>query len=134
MNILLVEDEPELSVLAAETMEGMGHDVQVVSGVEDAMEALQSRGKELDLMIADHRLPDGWGVALCLQCRVKYPDIIVAVVSGCLTPENIDLLKDFKIPYWTKPVLYSTVLRELLGPGKIPPKVQKQVPNPDWQA
>lgn len=127
MNILLVEDEPELSVLAAETMEGMGHTVHVVSGVEDALKALEDKSIPLDLMIADHRLPDGWGVALALQCHVKYPDIRVAVVSGCLTPENISLLKDFSIPYWTKPVLYSTVLRELIGPHKIPSGVRKQV-------
>lgn len=125
MKILLVEDEPELSVLAAETMEGMGHKVEVVSGVEDALKSLEDHHEEIDLMIADHRLPDGWGVALVLQCRVKYPKIRVAVVSGCLTPENISLLNDFKIPFWTKPVLYSTVLRELLGP-KLPPKINKR--------
>jgi DNA-binding NtrC family response regulator len=121
MNILLVEDEPELSQIASETMEGMGHKVHVVAGVEDAMAALEDKTKELDLLIADHRLPDGWGVALCLQCRVKYPEIRVAVVSGCLTPENIELLDEYKIPYWKKPILYSKVMRELLGPPKAPP-------------
>ncbi|NDV61810.1 response regulator [Puniceicoccales bacterium CK1056] len=121
MNILLVEDEPELSQIACETIEGMGHKVKVVAGVEDAIAALEDETQALDLMIADHRLPDGWGVALCLQCKVKFPQVRVAVVSGCLTDENIELLDEYKIPYWKKPVLYSTVMRELLGPPKLPP-------------
>lgn len=121
MNILLVEDEPELSQIASETMEGMGHKVTVVAGVEDAMAALEDESKKFELMIADHRLPDGWGVALCLQCKVKFPEIKVGVVSGCLTPENIEMLEEYKIPYWKKPILYSKVMRELLGPPKLPP-------------
>ena len=120
MNILLVEDEPELSQIAAETMEGMGHQVEVVSGVEDALKALVNNTPHL--MIADHRLPDGWGVALCLECRVKHPRVKVAVVSGCLTPENMEMLKEYRIPYWVKPVLYSTVLRSLLSPKQPPVK------------
>lgn len=128
MNILLVEDEPELSQLAAETMEGMGHKVTVVSGVDDAIAALEDEGNEIQVMLADHRLPDGWGVALCLQCRVKHPHIRVAVVSGCLTPENIELLEDFKIPYWVKPVLYSKVVRDLLRP-KLDAPIQNLEPE-----
>ena len=93
MNILLVEDEPELSQMAAETMESMGHKVTAVAGVEEAIGILEDPAKDIGLMIADHRLPDGWGVALCLQCRVKYPRMKVAVVSGCLTPENIEFLR-----------------------------------------
>jgi DNA-binding NtrC family response regulator len=119
MNILLVEDEPELGQLAAETMEGMGHSVVTVTGVEAAMEILEDPSRLPDIMVADHRLPDGWGIALCLQCRVKHPRIKVAVVSGCLTPENVELLEEYAIPYWRKPVLYSKVLRELLRP-KVP--------------
>ena len=120
MHILLVEDEPELSQLAAESMEGMGHHVTVVSGVEAALASLESSAGDLDLMIADHRLPDGWGVALCVQSRVKYPQLKVCVVSGCLNPENIELLEEYKIPYWQKPVLYSSVLRKMQNPPSFP--------------
>lgn len=130
MNILLVEDEPELSQLAAETMEGMGHKVWTVAGVEDALSILEDVDKSIDILIADHRLPDGWGVALCLQSRVKYPRIKVAVVSGCLTPENIELLDEYRIPYWVKPVLYSKVLRELLRPKPSAPVLNPDPPEP----
>lgn len=124
MNILLVEDELELSRMAVETMEGLGHRVTAVVGVQEALEILESEDHDIGLVIADHRLPDGWGVALCLQCRVKYPSLKVAVVSGVLSPENIEMLDEYKIPYWHKPVLYSTVLRELLRPK--PPPVTRQ--------
>ncbi len=120
MHILLVEDEPELSRLAAVAMEDMGHQVTVVSGVEAALAQLQGKAAELDLMIADHRLPDGWGVALCVECRVKFPKLKVCVVSGCLNSENVELLEEFNIPYWRKPVLYSSVLRKMLRPQPSP--------------
>jgi DNA-binding NtrC family response regulator len=123
MNILLVEDEPELSQLAAESMEHMGHKVLCVTGVQEALKALADEKNDLGLMISDHRLPDGWGVALVLECRVKYPRLKVAVVSGVLTPENVELLEEYNIPYWHKPVIYSKVLRTLLRPP--PPPVRK---------
>lgn len=122
MNILLVEDEPELSKLAAESMGHMGHNVLCVTGVQAALEALKDESNDIGLMISDHRLPDGWGVALCLECRVKYPRLKTAVVSGVLTPENVEMLEEYNIPYWHKPVIYSKVLRALLRPP--PPPVR----------
>lgn len=123
MNILLVEDEPELSQLAAESIQNMGHKVLTVTGVQGALEALKDEKNDIGLMIADHRLPDGWGVALVLESRIKYPRLKVAVVSGVLTPENVDLLEEYNIPYWHKPVIYSKVLRALLRPP--PPPVRE---------
>jgi DNA-binding NtrC family response regulator len=123
MHILLVEDEPELSRLAAETMENMGHQVTMVSCVHDAMSFIEDHEGEVDLVIADHRLPDGWGVALCIEFRVKYPKLKTCVVSGCLNHENIAMLQEYGIPFWQKPVLYSTVLRKMTAPK--PPEVKK---------
>jgi len=114
MEILLVEDEPELSRLAAETIEQMGHAVTTVSEVHAAMDLLEKEPGKFKIMIADHRLPDGWGVALCVQCKVKFPQMRTAVVSGVLSPENIEMLEEYEIPYWRKPVLYSTVLKQLI--------------------
>ena len=116
MKILLVEDEPELSQVAAESLEHMGHEVLQVTGVHTALAALEDSSLEIDLMIADHRLVDGWGVALVVECRVKHPHVRVGIVSGCLEAEEVQLLEDYGIPYWRKPVLYSNVVRELIRP------------------
>ena len=64
-------------------------------------------------MIADHRLSDGFGVAFCVQCRVRYPDLLLAVVSGCLTHADIELMQQYNVPFWRKPMLYTQVVNEL---------------------
>lgn len=113
---MLVEDEPELSQVAAESLEHLGHEVVQVAGVHSALAVLSESAQDIDILIADHRLTDGWGVALVLECRVKYPRLRVGIVSGCLEPNEIEMLEEYGVPYWKKPVLYSIVVRELIRP------------------
>jgi two-component system OmpR family response regulator len=115
MNILLVEDEPELSRLAADSLRNLGHTVDTVSGVEEALAQLEANHSRLHLLIADHRLPDGWGIALCLQTMIKYPSMKVAVVSGCLSPDDVATLEAYKVPFFRKPILYSTVIKAIMA-------------------
>lgn len=133
MKILFVEDEPELSALAVDTMESMGHTVVAVANVHSALEILEKDSNSYNLLIADHRLPDGWGIALCLQCRVKYPNVRLGVVSGCLTPRDINTLDEYQIPWFSKPVLYSTVIKRITRTPPASKKVAKLPPPEEPQ-
>lgn len=113
MRILFVEDESELNELATGQLERGGHVVVSVKSVSEAQEVIDREGAQIDCVIADHRLPDGFGVAFCVQCRVRYKHIVVGVVSGCLTRKDIELMDEYAVPHWTKPVLYSQVATAL---------------------
>ena len=65
------------------------------------------------LIIADHRLPDGFGIDFLIHQTKVSPQIPSVIVSGCLTAADAALLNRMGIPYYRKPVLYSHVVRKL---------------------
>jgi len=116
MRILFIEDEWELNEVASEQLRVMGHQVHSMLGVAQSQRYMEEHPDSIDVIIADHRLPDGQGVKFVIEARRANPRLKVAVVSGCLTEDDIALLVQEKIHYFTKPLLYSTVLRALTRP------------------
>lgn len=113
MRILFVEDEPELSSLAASQLSNMGHTVFTASSVEDAYAIYERNRQQIEMVLADHRLPDGHGIDFILDISRQNPKLRVAVISGVLTSLDIEVMREQNIPYFVKPVLYSNVVKEL---------------------
>lgn len=128
MRILFIEDEWELNEVASEQLRSMGHQVNSMLGIEDARRFMEDHPDAIDLIIADHRLPDGQGVKFVIDARRANPRIKVAVVSGCLTDDDIALLQQERIHYFNKPLLYSTVLRALTRPPTGPIEIDEPAP------
>lgn len=132
MKILLIEDELEMSSLAVSQLNKLGHDVLTAHSLRDAYAIYTEQKEQLDLIIADHRMPDGPGVDFILDLSYTEEQVRLAVVSGCLTSTEKRLLEERKIPYFQKPILYSTVVSSF--PKKTPPNaapVQKVESNED---
>jgi DNA-binding NtrC family response regulator len=134
MRILFIEDEWELNEVASEQLRSMGHQVNSMLGIEEARRFMEDHPDTIDLIIADHRLPDGQGVKFVIDARRANPRIKVAVVSGCLTDDDIALLQQERIHYFTKPLLYSTVLRALTRPPMGPIELDVPAPAEDEKA
>lgn len=124
MKILFIEDEQELNVLGATQIGQLGHEVISAFGVEEARKIMESEdGNEIDAVIADHRLPDGWGVDYLVSLQKERPTLRLAIVSGCLTAKDEEALNDADIPYFRKPLIYSTVIKRM---RHRPPPVPKR--------
>ncbi|MEM8868471.1 MAG: response regulator [Verrucomicrobiota bacterium] len=113
MNILLVEDEPTLAESAIAQMESRGHTVHYAKDLEGAHNILKDQSFTIQLIIADHNLPDGLGVDFAIAVKGTYPRMESAIVSGCLTPADVERLELVGIPYFHKPLLYAKVLDRL---------------------
>ena len=139
MRILLIEDEWELNEVASEQLRTMGHQVHSMLGIEEARRFIEDHPDTIDVIVADHRLPDGQGIKLVIEARRANPRLKVAVVSGCLTEDDIMLLQQEQIHYFNNPLLYSTVLRALTRPpiGAFgldkpnPPEEEEIAPEPN---
>ncbi|RKX33025.1 MAG: hypothetical protein DRP71_11135 [Verrucomicrobia bacterium] len=131
MRILFIEDEWELNEVASEQLRSMGHQVNSMLGIEDARRFMEDHPDGIDLIVADHRLPDGQGVKFVIEARRANPRLKVAVVSGCLTDDDIALLQQERIHYFNKPLLYSTVLRALTRPPMGPIEMDDPAPTED---
>lgn len=81
-SILLVEDEPLISDLAAEALVEQGFEVQTVSTAGDALRHLAS-GSRIDVLFTDVNLPGGMdGAMLAQRARELHPDLPVIYTSG----------------------------------------------------
>lgn len=112
MKILFIEDEVDLSALGAEQLRSLGHEVFEAPSLQVARAYLDDPSIKIHLIIADHRLPDGYGIDFLIEQAESAMPIPAVVVSGCLTPADIAVLNRVGIPFFRKPVLYSYVVRK----------------------
>jgi CheY-like chemotaxis protein len=81
-SVLLVEDEPLISGVAAEALEEQGFAVATVSNADDALQRIRS-GSPVDILFTDVILTGGMdGAALARRARELWPDLPVIYTSG----------------------------------------------------
>jgi two-component system cell cycle sensor histidine kinase/response regulator CckA len=80
--ILLVEDEEGLRTLNARGLVSRGYTVlEAANGVE-AMEVLEKRGGDVDLVVSDVVMPEMDGPTLLKEMRQRNPELKIIFVSG----------------------------------------------------
>jgi CheY-like chemotaxis protein len=78
--ILIVEDDGDLAENLAEIVEGLGHEVEVASSAERALELVRS--KPFHGIITDFRLPGKTGIELIRELRASGIAVPIVVVSA----------------------------------------------------
>ena len=80
--ILVVDDEPELALIAESTLSRYGYSVLNASTASEAIKILDSH-PEVDLLFSDVVMPGGMdGFALAKYAKQKYPKIKTLLASG----------------------------------------------------
>jgi DNA-binding NtrC family response regulator len=129
MNILFIEDEKDLAVTAIAQLELKGYTVFPAYDIAGAQAVLDDPERRVDFIIADHRLPDGMGIQFLIEIKQSFPQCKCAIVSACLTDQNIETLQALKIPYYHKPLLYGKVIDELRRELSVRAKVYQKPEN-----
>jgi len=84
LRILHVDDDPEIRLLIAGSLQEFGY---IVATAGTVAEALQLAGDlEFNLCILDIRLPDGTGIELCQQLRDLQPGVPIVYYSAYAEP------------------------------------------------
>jgi CheY-like chemotaxis protein len=87
LHILIVDDQKEATRLMRSNLESLEHDFtisDVLSGEEALLELARN---EIDLLIADVRLPGISGIELMDKFKTRNPDVKVILVSGVTDPK-----------------------------------------------
>jgi two-component system, NtrC family, response regulator PilR len=101
--LLVVDDEPDLRLLYAMTLEKEGHVVSLAGTVGEALDFLTHH--TYDVVITDMRLPDGQGLDLLKTLRSHQRDERCLVITAYGSAENAVIsLKAGAFDYLTKPV------------------------------
>ncbi|MDX1811440.1 MAG: PAS domain S-box protein, partial [Gammaproteobacteria bacterium] len=88
-NILVVDDEPALRLLAQEILSQHGYQVSTAENAADALAQLQN--KKYDLVVSDIIMPGMSGYDLACEIKEKYPDIKIQLASGFTDKEEMNI-------------------------------------------
>ena len=108
-NILIVDDDSDLTYIIAEMLEEHGYDVECTGSADDAFSILS--GRSFDLILLDINLPDSSGFEICSELRRVST---VPVIFASARTSETDRITGFDIggdDYLPKP--YS--MKELLS-------------------
>ena len=110
--VLVVEDETELRLVVAESLEAAGFAVAQAADAGDAMARLE--GFAYDGMVLDLRLPDGDGMELLDAALERYPQMRCIVMTGAGgIAEAVTAVKRGAIDFLAKPFLLADLAQKL---------------------
>lgn len=139
--IIVVDDDPVVVSLVADVLEGAGYEVLSADTAAKGRALIEQGGA--DLLILDRKLPDGDGMALCVEMRTK-PDLkdvpVLFLSAKAAVEERISGLRSGGDDYLIKPFdleeLYARVDALLRRAGRAgqPEKLQAGVLRVDMDA
>lgn len=99
--ILIVDDEQEYRDVMQMILRSKGFTVEMASGVEEAMKALDE--KEYDLVLSDLIMKGKTGIDLLEEVKNKYPEIEVIIFTGYGSVKNaIEAIRKGAFSYFIK--------------------------------
>jgi two-component system response regulator PilR (NtrC family) len=121
-NCLIVDDEPDIRTLVALFMKREGVPTLEAASLAEARERLSAHAGDIDLCLADMRLPDGDGLDLVDEIRRRHPDIPVAVITAHGQVEAaVRALKAGAFDFISKPIEQDTLRRLLRDARNLQP-------------
>jgi CheY-like chemotaxis protein len=113
MNVLLVEDNHEVSLITVEYLTELGHQAVAVAAAESALERLAERN--FDAVMTDISLPGMSGIDLAKELAKQYPKLPVVISSGygALHVESILGQRQLSVFVLPKPYDMPTLQRTL---------------------
>jgi two-component system response regulator AtoC len=112
LNILFVDDEPDIGVLAGDALRDAGHRVSIAT---NGVQALALVGEQtFDVMICDVRLPGIDGLELFRRARQESPDMAVILMTAFAAVQDaVAAVKDGAHDYLTKPFDIEEIILRL---------------------
>jgi two-component system response regulator PilR (NtrC family) len=110
LRILHVDDDPDVRLLMAGSLQEFGYIVLTAATVTEALQL--AREVRFNLCILDVRLPDGTGIELCQQLRELQPNVPILYYSAYASDsEQKEALSVCGDAYLKKPVLAEELER-----------------------
>jgi len=112
--VLLVEDELSVQHVETRMLNDIGYTVLVSSTVHEAEALFAEHGDEVDMIVSDIVLPDGYGPQLYKRLAEHKPGLKVLFVSG-YNYEAVKSrgVKDMDTPFLEKPFTLAALARKL---------------------
>ncbi|MGH7324035.1 MAG: response regulator [Candidatus Rokuibacteriota bacterium] len=119
MNILIVDDEPQVAEILARSLAREGHRAEVAHSGEEALRLLGT--SEPDALFLDVSMPGMNGLDVLAEVRRRRPALPVVVITGRATEDEVAMVKRLgAVDVIAKPAPlthYQRALKRLGGPS-----------------
>ncbi len=91
MNILIVDDEPEVAEVLARSLSRQGHRTTIANSGEAALSLIRQSAP--DAMFLDVSMPGMNGLDVLAEVKQTRPSLAVVVITGHATPDEVEEVK-----------------------------------------
>lgn len=91
MNILIVDDEPEVAEVLAQSLNRQGHHTTTVNTGVDALHQVDNSA--VDAMFLDVSMPGMNGLEVLAEVKRRKPGLAVVVITGHATADEVEEVK-----------------------------------------
>jgi len=91
MNIMIVDDEPQVAEVLAKSLTRQGHKTTVVHSGEDALRLISNTAP--DALFLDVSMPGINGLEVLAEVRRTRPQLAVVVITGHATADEVEQVK-----------------------------------------
>jgi len=103
--VLLVDDQRDIVRLLHSTMQTLGHEMDIIDAPSGEEALLESSRRQIDLLVADYRLPGISGVELMQKIKARNPEMRVIFISGMTERKARDeMLNAGAVAIFDKPI------------------------------
>lgn len=107
--ILIVDDDETILEVMSETLEEDGFQVITATGGAKALEILEQKGDELDLLLTDLMMPDVDGLKVIETTRERLPQLPIVATSGIMGAPRDDAIEAGADIFIPKPFTAGTL-------------------------
>ncbi|HEY3065460.1 MAG TPA: response regulator [Methylomirabilota bacterium] len=112
MEILIVDDEPEVAEVLAKSLNRQGHHTTVAHSGAEALDHLKTSSP--DAVFLDVSMPGMNGLDVLQQVKQTRPSLAVVVITGHATPDQVEEVKRMgAVDVITKPAALTHYHRAL---------------------
>ncbi len=104
-NILFVDDEKYMIEMLKVTFEVKGYKAYGATTPEDALKIFEEKKDEINLLIADQKMPQMLGTELAEKILAIKPELPVIIYTGYADEVHIEKAKKMNITVINKPII-----------------------------
>jgi DNA-binding response OmpR family regulator len=119
LSILVVDDDQALASIVSETLAEAGHSASVaIGGAAAVFQLVQDKAMDIDLVVADVRMPGIGGLALYEHVRACRPEMgprFIFITGGGVNADTADVINDGGARLLRKPFTSTELLDAVDG-------------------